>query len=563
MFKIITSIWRQSQVLRTFPRSLSTRTEFSHITEDKIIKGNKTLDYPVEDCFTFFSKKLAEYGDDIALKDGVTGDSITYQEILKNSRKLASYFHNKGFKQGERIGINVPNCIEYSYSALGSLANGMVLTTANPAYTAYEIKSQLNSSSPRALITNSKLMDVARAGCENTSTNLIISLDDVTVNDSGVVCMSDILQNGDGNFSTDLSLIDPVNDVAFMLYSSGTTGPPKGVMVTHHGMTSNILQIRDFFGLNMPKDILAVLPMFHIYGLNFILLTNLYHGGTIHTLPAFDPVQFLTTIEKNQIGRICIVPPIAVFMLNHPMVSDYDLSSVTSGVIGAAPMDEQATNAFKDKFPNMVLQQGYGMTESNITHTQPNDESLHKPGSCGQVYSDIEFKIVDIETGEALGPNEKGEVCTRGRQIMKGYFNNEEATAATLDNDGWLYSGDLGYYDDELNLFVIDRMKELIKYKAFQVAPAELEDLLLGHGEIADCCVIGIPCEKSGELPRAYVVKKPDSEITEGQVQNYVAEYLSDHKHLRGGVEFLEQIPKSASGKLLRRVLKDEYMKSN
>jgi Acyl-CoA synthetases (AMP-forming)/AMP-acid ligases II len=184
---------------------------------------------------------------------------------------------------------------------LGTLANGMTVTTVNPAYTAHEIRQQIDSSTPRALITNANLLDTVRKACDTSSVDVVVCLDDVTVNDSGVVNMSDVLEHGDDKFSADLSAIDPMNDTAFILYSSGTTGLPKGVMIKHHSMTSNILQIRDFFGENMPKDILAVLPMYHIYGLNFILLTNMYHGNTIHSLPAFDPVTFLSCIQNNKV----------------------------------------------------------------------------------------------------------------------------------------------------------------------------------------------------------------------------------------------------------------------
>eukprot|EP00111_Clytia_hemisphaerica_P021780 TCONS_00064045-protein len=446
---------------------------------------------------------------------------------------------------------------------LGALANGMAVTTVNPAYTAHEMHHQVKTSTPKVVITTAHLLDTARQASENSSIETMICLDDTSISDSGVVNMSDVLQNGDENFSTDLSAIDPEKDIAFILYSSGTTGLPKGVMIEHHGMTSNVLQIRDFFGENMPKDILAVLPMYHIYGLNFILLTNLYHGNTVHSLPGFDPVQFLSCIQDNKVSRIPIVPPIALFMLNNPMVANYDLSHVKSVIVGAAPMDEEATKAFRRKFPTMILQQGYGMTESNITHLQPNDESLHKAGSCGQTFADTEYKVVCLDSGEALGPYEQGEVYTRGRQQMLGYLDNEKATTETILEDGWLRSGDLGYYDDENNLFVIDRLKELIKYKGFQVAPAELEDLLISHENIVDSCVIGVPCERAGEIPRAYIVKKPGSDLTEDEVKDFVGERFSDHKHLRGGVQFVEQLPKSASGKLLRRVLKDQYLEEN
>ncbi|XP_066929647.1 uncharacterized protein [Clytia hemisphaerica] len=260
------------------------------------------------------------------------------------------------------------------------------------------------------------------------------------------------------------------------------------------------------------------------------------------------------------IGRICIAPPILLFLTKSPLVDQYDMSSLKSIIVGAAPVDEQLSHAFNERFPWITLQQCYGMTEAGFATLQANDASFNSAGSVGQILADGECKIVSLTTGEFLGPYEQGEVYLRGAQQMLGYLNNEKATTETILEDGWLRSGDLGYYDDENNLFVIDRLKELIKYKGFQVAPAELEDLLISHENIVDSCVIGVPCERAGEVPRAYIVKKPGSDLTEDEVKDFVGERFSDHKHLRGGVQFVEQLPKSASGKLLRRVLRDQYL---
>ena len=222
--------------------------------------------------------------------------------MMDKSRRLASFFDSKGFTLRERACLHLPNCIDYSYSMFGTLANGMTVTTVNPAYTAHEMTTQLKSSTPRVVITNSQFLDTARKAADNVSSvDVIVCLDEVSVSDSGVVNMSDILEKGNPTFSADLSTIDPIEDVAFILYSSGTTGLPKGVMIKHYGMTSNVLQILDFFGDNMPKDVLAVLPMFHIYGLNVIKLCNFYYGNTVHSLPAFEPAQFLSCLQNNKV----------------------------------------------------------------------------------------------------------------------------------------------------------------------------------------------------------------------------------------------------------------------
>ena len=207
--------------------------------------------------------------------------------------------------------------------------------------------------------------------------------------------------------------------------------------------------------------------------------------------------------------------------------------------------------------------QGYGCTEGMITHMQhPFDKSQNLPGSAGYGYRHVDFKVCCLDTGKALGPNQQGELLVRGPQVMKGYFKNDEATAACLNEDGWLSTGDLSYFDEKGNLFVVDRLKELIKYKAFQVAPAELEDTLLSHPDIVDSCVIGVPDDVAGQVPRGYIVKNGESCLTEEDVHKFLGEYLSPHKQLRGGVVFVDQLPKSASGKLLRRVLLQEYLET-
>lgn len=297
--------------------------------------------------------------------------------------------------------------------------------------------------------------------------------------------------------------------------------------------------------------------MFHIFGISVVTMHTLCSGGKLTLLPNFEPKSFLETLEKTKPDYIHLVPPLVHFCANNPEVKPSHLESLEFVYIGAAPVGETLAAKFKEKAPNCQFREGWGMTELSPVGamTAYQDELL---GSCGILLPNSQGKVVDVSTGKALGPNEKGELCLKGPQIMKGYFDNVTATQATM-KEGWLHSGDIGFYDRQGHFFIVDRLKELIKVKGFQVAPAELEDLLRTHEKVLDVAVIGVPDERHGEVPRAYIVKK--DEISEAEIDEFVSERVADFKKLRGGIEFLQQIPKSAAGKILRRELRDAYKK--
>ncbi|MCA9981232.1 MAG: AMP-binding protein, partial [Anaerolineales bacterium] len=285
-----------------------------------------------------------------------------------------------------------------------------------------------------------------------------------------------------------------------------------------------------------------------------IMLLSLARGATIVSVPRFDPPQFLELIQKHKITRMNLVPPIVLFLAKHPLVDNYDLSSLIEMTSGAAPLSAELANAVSARLGANVCQ-GYGMTEmSPVTHYNPNKPEKVKRGAVGPAIPNVEVMIVDVETEAPLGRNQNGELWMRGPNRMKGYLNNPDATAGTITADGWLRTGDIGYVDDEDDFYIVDRLKELIKYKGFQVAPAELEGLLLTHEAIADVAVIPVPDEEAGELPKAFVVLKPGAELTAEALQAWVAEQVAPHKKIRL-VEFVDSVPKSASGKILRRVL--------
>jgi acyl-CoA synthetase (AMP-forming)/AMP-acid ligase II len=363
--------------------------------------------------------------------------------------------------------------------------------------------------------------------------------------------------------------IDPATDLVTLPYSSGTTGLPKGVMLTHRNLVANVAQCRPLIRLKEDERIIAVLPFFHIYGLTVLMNQGLAWGGAVVTLPRFDLEDFLRTIQDQKITRAFVAPPILLALAKHPLVDQYDLSSLTSILSGAAPLDEELALAAERRLrkgadTGVTVAQGYGMTElSPVSHTTP-DPGGEPPGvttpapkgSVGYAIPNTECRLIDPGTGRDAAPGERGELWVRGPQVMKGYLNNPQATADTLDADGWLHTGDVAVVDDEGRYTVVDRVKELIKYKGYQVAPAELEAVLIGHPEIADAAVIGVPDKESGEeLPKAFVVRGPGSSLTEDAVLEYMAGKVAPHKKIRF-VEFIDQVPKSAAGKILRKDLK-------
>jgi acyl-CoA synthetase (AMP-forming)/AMP-acid ligase II len=347
--------------------------------------------------------------------------------------------------------------------------------------------------------------------------------------------------------------IDPAEDVAVLPYSSGTTGLPKGVMLTHRNLVANLLQAEPIVGAGPDDVLIGCLPFFHIYGMQVIMNLGLHGGATIVSMPRFELGQYLDLIESHRATRLFVVPPIALALAKHPSAEGRDFSSVDFIVSGAAPLGSELSDRLKERTGAKVTQ-GYGLTETSpVTHNlHPDDD---KPGSIGPPLIDTEVRVIDTETGEDLGDGERGELWIRGPQVMKGYLNNEEATAATIDSDGWLHTGDIGVRDADGHYEIVDRLKELIKYKGFQVPPAELEALIITHPGVADVAVIGVPDEEAGELPKAYVVAA-DDDLDPEELIGWIAERIAPQKRVRL-IELTDEIPKSPSGKILRRVLKD------
>jgi acyl-CoA synthetase (AMP-forming)/AMP-acid ligase II len=348
--------------------------------------------------------------------------------------------------------------------------------------------------------------------------------------------------------------LNPREDLVALPYSSGTTGLPKGVMLTHHNLVANLIQACSILKQDGHDVILGVLPFFHIYGMTVIMNLGLYQGVTIVTMPRFDLEQCLAICEKYQVTFANVVPPIVLALAKHPLVDKFDLSRLRIVFSGAAPLGETLAQAASTRLKCLVVQ-GYGLTETSpVSHGKRLSAATEKLASIGPPAPGTECKVVDTVTGMELAPMQQGEICIRGPQVMKGYLNQPDATRAMIDADGWLHSGDIGYADDDGDFFIVDRLKELIKFKGLQIAPAELEATLLAHPSVADAAVIPVPDESAGEVPKGFVVLKGDA--TPDQIMAFVAERVAPYKKLRA-LQVVDQIPKSPSGKILRRVLVD------
>ncbi|MGH7369005.1 MAG: AMP-binding protein [Candidatus Rokuibacteriota bacterium] len=502
-------------------------------------------------------RHAARLGDKPALIDGPTGRTLSYRQLADGARRAAAGLARRGFGKGDVLAIYCPNLPEYATVFFGVAMAGGVNTTVNPLYTADELAKQLNDSGARFLVTVPPFLDKAREAAAKSSVEEVFILGSA----EGARPFTDLMQTGD---QPPAVTIDPAEDLVALPYSSGTTGLPKGVMLTHRNLVANLRQVegmRNFDGFGERDVTMAVLPFFHIYGMVVILMVNLAGGGTIVVMPRFDMVEFLTLTQKHRATILPLVPPIVLGLVRHPAVAQFDLSSVRLIFSGAAPLGEDLARALGQKLGCPVVQ-GYGMTEASpVTHLSPTRNEPFKPGSAGKIVPSTEVKIVEIGSGRdtELASGKEGELWIRGPQIMKGYLNRPEETAACIDGEGWYHTGDVGYVDDEGFFYIVDRTKELIKYKGMQVAPAELEALLLTHPAVQDAAVVRKADEEAGEVPKGYVVLKPDdtSKATTGElIMSWVAQRVAPHKRIRH-VEFIDQIPKSASGKILRRLLMD------
>lgn len=516
--------------------------------------------YPEVNLYSHVYKNMSKYGSKVAIIDGVSGREYTFNEIDETTARFSSALNRMGFSKGSVLSLCSPNSPQYCTLFFGALASGGMVSTVNPSYTAEELAYQFKNSGTDIIATIPALLGTVQEAAKKASVDKIIVIGgegESSGKGTNLLSYNQLVEDSGSQFNP--ASVNAKEEIAVLPYSSGTSGLPKGVMLTHCNVIANILQLDhpEFLHFHEPgTSVLGVLPFFHIYGMVVNLFLSLYAGSTLVTLPKFEPELFLDAISQHKTDVVNIVPPLMLFLAKHPMVDSYDLSCIREIMSGAAPLGGDLVESARSRL-KCDIRQGYGLTETSpVTHVVPSSLSKLKPQSIGVPLKSIEVKVVDIETGKTLGASEEGEVWIRGPNVMKGYLNLPEATESCMTGDGWFSSGDIGYFDEDGWFYITDRLKELIKVKGLQVAPAELEALLQSHEEIADAAVIGVADERLGEAPKAYVVKKNDS-LGEKEVMDYVAGRVTEHKHLAGGVEFIDVIPKSQSGKILRRVLKE------
>jgi acyl-CoA synthetase (AMP-forming)/AMP-acid ligase II len=493
----------------------------------------------------FLLGRAVDRGDKAAFIDGLSGRTLTYRAWAEGVRRAAAGLARRGFGKGDVFAIYSPNLPEYTVAFHAVSLLGGVVTTINPLYTAAELAGQLKDAGARYLVTVAAFLGKAQQAARESGVREVFTFDPA----EGVTPFASLLSEAGDPPAV---AIDPRQDVVVLPYSSGTTGLPKGVMLTHYNLVANVLQSARVLVVGPDDIVLGVLPFFHIYGMVVIMNLGLYLGATVITLPRFDLELCLEILQKYRVTYANVVPPIVLALAKQPQVDRYDLSSLHTLFSGAAPLGENVAMAASARLGCRVIQ-GYGLTETSpVTHATRAGSDRIRVAGIGPPLPNTEARIVDVAGGAELGPNQEGEICVRGPQVMKGYLDRPDATRAMIDAEGWLHTGDVGYADEEGCFFVVDRVKELIKYKGMQVAPAELEAILLSHPAVADAAVVPLPDEECGQVPKAFVVLK--SPATPDQIMGYVAERVAPHKKVRC-LEVIDQIPKSASGKILRRVL--------
>jgi acyl-CoA synthetase (AMP-forming)/AMP-acid ligase II len=505
-----------------------------------VVSGYWPSQAPYEEFPLLVHRSAERFGDKPALI-GADGTTRTYRELWSHVRRVARFLQDQGIGKGDKVGIFSPNHVDYAAVFYGTLLAGATVTTLNPLYREREIEHQLADAEAVALFVFSPMAAPVEAARQN-----LPRLRQVWPMDN----LLELL----GGTSEEYRPV-PINareDVAVLPYSSGTTGLPKGVMLTHFNIASNVKQGIAVGQITSDAVSLCTLPFFHIYGMTVLLSTGLALGTTGVVMMRFDVEQMMHLAAKYRMTNLYLAPPAILAMANVPDPSRFDTSSLRVVVSGAAPLTPEVAQRVMSIYGCLVAQ-GYGLTEASpTTNTNPLDRI--KLESCGPPFADTFEKIVSLDTGEELPAGGAGEVVVKGPQVMKGYWKRPEETAECLSEDGWLRTGDVGHLDEDGYLYLLERKKEMIKYKGYQVAPAELEAVLFEHPAVLDAAVVPKPHLEGGEIPKAFIVLREGFQASPEELMAFVAERVAPYKKIRE-VEYLTEIPKTASGKTLRRDL--------
>ncbi|XP_013067052.2 uncharacterized protein LOC106055374 [Biomphalaria glabrata] len=529
----------------------------SLIGPDNIVRSHlPDINLPTNIPFhQFLFEKCDQYKTLVAVEDFFTGQTYTFGQLKEKAIKVASGLHRLGYRKGDVISVYSPNHVHYPVLMLACAATGMWFSSVNPSSKEDELHRQLLHSGSKAVFT---------APSSVSQVSNVVRSRDSQVKDLFVFGSAEGFQgfrpfqtllDDDGQMFPDVD-INPVEDVFILPYSSGTTGLPKGVMLTHYNFMANCLQIAASLPTSPDDRVIGLLPLFHIFGMIAVQFSVFLGGSSVVYLPKFEPETFLKCLQDKQITLAHLVPPLVVFLAKHPLVSQYNLGSVQRIVCGAAPLGPQLTLEVIQRLDHGVtINQIFGLTETIC----PALDVTSTPGSVGYMVVNTLGKFVNTEN-KTLPPGEAGEFCVKGPQVMKGYYKNKQATDEMIEPNGWIHTGDVGFVSESGLIYIQDRIKEIIKYKGFQVPPAELEALLLGHPDVQDAAVLGVPDLECGELPKAFVVKKPGSKVNEQELLRYVEDRVSPVKRLRGGVLFIDDIPRNPSGKILRNIIGNKYL---
>uniref|UniRef100_A0A6P7GLV9 Luciferin 4-monooxygenase n=1 Tax=Diabrotica virgifera virgifera TaxID=50390 RepID=A0A6P7GLV9_DIAVI len=540
------------------------------VTEDNnfIIHGPRPSELLPKDCLgKFVLNNLINNPTNEVMLNVQSGQSISYSQILQDTCNLAESLRKYGCTQDTIIGLCSENHLKFFVPLLAATCLGSVIVPINPAYVHDELRHVLNLTKPEILFCSKLTLSKFSKG----EYNFIEKIFCIDSNVSNIETAEEFVSKQLNSKPVDSKRFEmfsgnPETHLTAIMTSSGTTGLPKGVMLTDHNFEARILQFRDsaYKGIyarvdgkytTASKATFGILPFYHAGGL-LSALACITQQTKMLVISRFDEDVFYKTIQDYQIENMALTPPLVVLLAKSSKLDKYDLSCLKIIRSGAAPLNKDTELILKKRLPNIeAIVQTYGLTEYLAACLGISD-AVNKEGSTGPPSPFTSIKIRDPETGKSLGPHKVGEICIKGPLMMKGYYKNEQATRDSFTADGWLKSGDLGYYDENNFIFIVDRLKELIKYKGFQVAPAELEALLLHHPKVLDVGDIGLPDELAGELPVAFVVKKPGVAVTEKELQDFVAGKVSHQKKLRGGVIFISAIPKNLAGKILRRELR-------